>query len=56
MDQARAGYVRRHHETDWRDPLLYDMQFNTGRVSIEEAARMVVQAVHARAGVRVAAT
>jgi cytidylate kinase len=56
MDQARAAYVRRHHETDWRDPLLYDMQFNTGRVSIEEAARMVVQAVNARAGERVAAT
>jgi cytidylate kinase len=56
MDQARAAYVRRHHATDWRDPLLYDMQFNTGRVSIEEAARMVVQAVNARAGERVAAT
>jgi CMP/dCMP kinase len=54
MDQARAAYVQRHHQTDWRDPLLYDMQFNTGRVSIEEAARMVVQAVIARAGERVA--
>ncbi len=56
MDQARAAYVRRHHQTDWRDPLLYDMQFNTGRISIEAAARMVVQAVIARAGERVAAT
>jgi CMP/dCMP kinase len=56
MDQARAAYVRRHHQTDWRDPLLYDMQFNTGRISIADAARMVVQAVIARAGERVAAT
>ncbi len=56
MDQARAAYVRRHHQTDWRDPLLYDMQFNTGRVSIEDAARMVVQAVTARAGERVVVT
>jgi cytidylate kinase len=54
MDQARAAYVRRHHATDWRDPLLYDMEFNTGRISIEEAARMVVQVVNARAGERVA--
>jgi CMP/dCMP kinase len=50
MDQARAAYVRRHHQTDWRDPLLYDMQFNTGRVTIGEAARMVVQVVQARTG------
>jgi cytidylate kinase len=48
MDQARAAYVRRHHQTDWRDPLLYDMQFNTGRITIDEAARLVVLAVHAR--------
>jgi hypothetical protein len=48
MDQARAAYVRRHHQTDWRDPLLYDMQFNTGRITIDEGVRLVVLAVHAR--------
>ena len=52
MDQARAAYVRRHHQADWRDPLLYDMEINTGRVPIEEAARMVVNVVAARNGVR----
>jgi cytidylate kinase len=53
MDQARAAYVRRHHQADWRDPLLYDMEINTGRLTIEEAARMVVNVVIARNGVRV---
>ena len=53
MDQARAAYVRRHHQADWRDPLLYDMEINTGRVTIEEAARMVASVVAARNGVRV---
>jgi cytidylate kinase len=38
MDQARASYVRRHYHADWRDPLLYDVQFNTARVSVEDAA------------------
>jgi cytidylate kinase len=52
MDQARAAYVRRHHQADWRDPLLYDMEINTGRLTIEEAARMVVNVVIARNGVR----
>jgi cytidylate kinase len=52
MDQARAAYVRRHHQADWRDPLLYDMEINTGRMTIEEAARLVVNAVTARNGVR----
>jgi cytidylate kinase len=56
MDQARAAYVRRHHQADWRDPLLYDMEFNTGRVTIAEAARMVVSIVAARNGVRALTT
>lgn len=49
MDQARDAYVRRHYQTDWRDPLLYDIQINTGRVSIEEAARSIVDVVARRA-------
>lgn len=49
MDHARAAYVRRHYQTDWRDPLLYDVQFNTGRVSIEDAARAIARLVARRA-------
>jgi cytidylate kinase len=51
MDQARAAYVHRHFHTDWRDPLLYDIQVNTGRVSIEEAARGIAELVAQRVAV-----
>jgi len=53
MDQARDAYVRRHYQTDWRDPLLYDIQINTGRVTIEEAARSIADIVTRRAGVAI---
>jgi cytidylate kinase len=45
MDQGRASYVRRHYHCDWRDSLLYDVQFNTGRIPIEEAAAAVAELV-----------
>jgi len=50
MDDARRSYVRRHYHVDVRDPLLYDIQINTGRVSVEEAADYVAALVHARGG------
>jgi cytidylate kinase len=48
VDHARAEYIRRYYQSDWRDGLLYDYQINTGRVSIEEAAEMIVRVVQAR--------
>ncbi len=50
-DEARRAYIRRYHRADWHDSLLYDLQFNTGRVPISEAADAVTALVHARAGV-----
>lgn len=50
MDDARHAYIRRYHNADWRDPLLYDMQLNTGRVSIAEAVELVLAVVRARGG------
>lgn len=44
-DDARRQYLRRHCHVDWTDPLLYDVQFNTGRVSIDAAAEAVTQLV-----------
>lgn len=41
MDDARHAYIRRYHNADWRDPLLYDLIVNTGRVSIAHAADLV---------------
>ena len=50
MDDARRAYVRRHYHVDVHDPLLYDVQINTGRVSIEEAADYLAALIHARSG------
>jgi CMP/dCMP kinase len=41
-DEDRNAYIRRYHEAEWRDPLLYDLQINTGDVTIAEAAAMIV--------------
>jgi cytidylate kinase len=46
MDDDRRRYVQRYFHQDLREPLLYDVQINTGRVSIEEAVNMVEQMVH----------
>ena len=45
MDDDRRRYVQRYFHRDVLDPLLYDVQINTGRTSIEEAAAMVEQLV-----------
>lgn len=47
MDVQRARYIERYHKLDWRDPLLYDVQLNTGRVSIEAAADFVAALIRA---------
>jgi len=44
-DQARKRYVRRYYHVDWDDPRLYDLVINTERVSIQQAADLVCQAV-----------
>jgi len=51
MDDDRGKYVARYYRRDWRDPLLYDAQFNTGRVSIAEAVSLVVRLVESRRAV-----
>ncbi|GJG87905.1 cytidylate kinase [Gemmatimonadetes bacterium T265] len=45
MDDERGRYVQRYHRRDWRDPLLYDVEFNTGRVPVEHAAALVAALV-----------
>lgn len=37
MDEDRRRYVQRYFHTDLRDPMLYDVQINTGRMTVEEA-------------------
>ena len=41
MDEGRRRYVQRYYGSDWNDPLLYDLQINTARVPIAEAAALV---------------
>lgn len=47
-DTDRQAYVQRYFHQDWRNDLLYDVQINTGRVTIEEAARIVEELVKGR--------
>ena len=43
-DVERREYMRRNFDVDWRDELLYDLQINTGRLTIDEVAGLIVQA------------
>ena len=44
-DQAVADYLQRFYGIDWADSSLYDLVLNTGKLSLEAAARLVVDAV-----------
>ncbi|MEO6211211.1 MAG: cytidylate kinase-like family protein [Gemmatimonadaceae bacterium] len=43
MDDVRRRYVQRYFHRDVHDSLLYDVQINTGRTTIDEAAAMIEQ-------------
>jgi CMP/dCMP kinase len=45
MDEDRRRYVQRYFHRDVNDPLLYDVQINTGRTSLDEAVAMIEQLV-----------
>jgi cytidylate kinase len=44
-DRARKRYVRRYFHQDIDDPLLYHLTINTDRLAIEEATRLIGEAV-----------
>jgi cytidylate kinase len=48
IDAQRQAYVQRYYHHFWGDPLLFDAQFNTERVSIEEVVSLVASLVSAR--------
>jgi cytidylate kinase len=50
MDEDRRRYVQRYFHRDVNDPLLYDVQINTGRTSFDEAASMIEQLVRGEQG------
>ena len=44
-DTSSADYVRRNFGCDWSDPALYHALLNTGKLSIEQAADLIVRMV-----------
>jgi len=48
MDDDRRAYIRRYHDAEWRDPLLYDLEINTGRVPVAEGVELIAALVSAR--------
>jgi len=48
MDSQRQAYVQRYYHHSWADPLLFDAQFNTGRVTIAEAVSSIAAIIAAR--------
>jgi cytidylate kinase len=50
-DRDRQAYVQRYFHKDWRSDQLYDLQINTGHLTIAEAVTLVEHVVHARATV-----
>jgi hypothetical protein len=44
-DHDRLAFHRRHHRAECANPLLYDLQVNTGRLTPDEAAALVVAVV-----------
>jgi cytidylate kinase len=47
-DHDRQTYVQRHFHRDWHSPLLYDLQVNSGRLSIDECAAFIADLVRSR--------
>lgn len=43
-DRARADYLRRYHNVDWLDPLLYHLVINTGRIPVARAVELILAA------------
>jgi cytidylate kinase len=44
-DAARADYLKRFYKLGAEVPTIYDLVLNTDRITAEEAAGLVVQAV-----------
>ena len=44
-DRYRKNYLKRFYQVNWNDPELYDLVINTGRRSIEEAAKVICSMV-----------
>jgi hypothetical protein len=41
-DSDRQNYLQRYYQSDMNDPYIYDVQLNTGTISLETAAQLVL--------------
>lgn len=48
IDAQRQAYVQRYYHHAWTDPVLFDAQFNTARVTIEEAVTLIAALIESR--------
>src|SRR5215216_150344 len=48
-DADRQQYLQRYYKSDMNDPCGYDLQINTGTVSLEAAARLVIDLIQSDA-------
>jgi cytidylate kinase len=44
-DAASQDYLQRHYGVDWADPLLYHLTINTGKITIENAVKLITHLV-----------
>jgi cytidylate kinase len=44
-DRKTADYLREVFDIDWHDPLLYHLVINSGKLSVDEAAHVIVAAI-----------
>lgn len=52
INGQRQSYVQRYYHQHWADPLLFDIQFNTARVTIDDAVSFVAAMITDRSGTR----
>jgi cytidylate kinase len=45
-DRASSEYLQRFFNIDWNDPTLYDLVINTGKLSVDTAAHLIIFAVN----------
>ncbi len=50
-DEYRSGYYKYHTGREWKNPYNYDLCLNTGKMSKEQAAEIIMHYVNVRFGV-----
>ena len=50
-DEYRSGYYKYHTGREWKDPYNYDLCLNTGEMTKEQAADIIMDYLNVRFGV-----